>query len=269
MFRLGAASPVVAMAVLAGACAGSPTAPSSTTSSASLVGSVSQTPPVVPQAIIPVPPQALGAQRFVAFGDSITSGTLSSFDGMFLYADEPGSYPRRLNAMLDAYNRPAPFSVINRGEPGESAHQGSGRLPAVLASDRPQVLLLLEGINDMSGGVSAERTASSVAYMVEVARLHNVTVLVATMPQTYHSVDPQGRERDNAAAQVVPFNAEVRRLVGGQQNVHIVDLYAAFGNDRSLMGGDGLHPSPAGYERMAQTFHAAISTIFTVRGSLQ
>jgi lysophospholipase L1-like esterase len=217
-----------------------------------------------------VPPQALGAQRFVAFGDSVTSGTLSSFDGVFLYADEPGSYPRRLNAMLDAYNRPAPFTVINRGVPGESAHTGSGRLPGVLASDRPQVLLLLEGINDMGGGgVSATRTASSVAYMVEVARLHNVTVLVATMPQTYQSVDPQGRVRDNAADAIVPFNNEVRRLVGGRQNVHIVDLYAAFGSDRSLMGGDGLHPSPAGYERMAQAFHAAITTIFPVRGSLQ
>jgi lysophospholipase L1-like esterase len=188
---------------------------------------------------------------------------------MFLYADEPGSYPRRLNAMLDAYNRPAPFSVVNRGVPGESAHQGSGRLPGVLASDRPQVLLLLEGINDMSGGVSPTRTASSVNYMVDVARLYNVTVLVATMPQTYPSVDPQGRARDNAASSIVPFNNEIRHLVGGRQNVYIVDLYAAFGSDRSLMGGDGLHPSPTGYERMAQAFHAAISTIFPVRGSLQ
>jgi lysophospholipase L1-like esterase len=35
------------------------------------------------------------------------------------------------------------------------------------------------------------------------------------------------------------------------------------------MGGDGLHPSPAGYQRMAQVYHQRISQVFPVRGSLQ
>lgn len=38
---------------------------------------------------------ALGAVRFVAFGDSITYGVLSSFDGMALFDGSSFSYPVR------------------------------------------------------------------------------------------------------------------------------------------------------------------------------
>jgi lysophospholipase L1-like esterase len=171
------------------------------------------------------------------------------------------------------------FSMIKRGYPGERAAEGERRLrlelaelmaPSVAPPARPQALLLLEGINDMNNGVSATRAAGSVAEMAQIGRLHNLTVLVATMPQTYVSVEP-GPEttRDNSANQIVPFNNELRRLLSGVQNVHIVDLYAAFGSNRSLIGGDGLHPTPAGYDVIAQQFHAAIVRIFPVRGSLQ
>jgi lysophospholipase L1-like esterase len=81
-------------------------------------------------------------------------------------------------------------------------------------------------------------------------------------------VDPTtGRVRENAAQLVPAFNTEIRRLAA--QNVVVVDLYAAFGTNRSLMGDDGLHPTPAGYNAMAQQFHAAIVQQFPVRGSVQ
>jgi lysophospholipase L1-like esterase len=89
------------------------------------------------------------------------------------------------------------------------------------------------------------------------------------MPQTYASVYPSGVERPQAADLIVPFNNELRRLTAGMQNVHVVDLYTAFGTNRSLMGADGLHPTEAGYELMAQTFVQAIEKVFQVRGSLQ
>ena len=159
---------------------------------------------------------------------------------------------------------------MNEGLPGETARQGIDRLPGVLTTNRPQVLLLLEGINDLNFEYPVSQVASNVSTLVQIARLFNCTVLVATMPQTYYSVDPNtGRIRENSTDKIVPFNNEVRRLVSGQQNVHIVDIYAAFGSNRSLMGGDGLHPSPAGYQLMAQEFHRAITEVFPVRGSLQ
>jgi lysophospholipase L1-like esterase len=37
-----------------------------------------------------------------------------------------------------------------------------------------------------------------------------------------------------------------------------VDVYAAWGNRSGLMGADGIHPTEAGYEVIAQTFFDAI-----------
>jgi lysophospholipase L1-like esterase len=264
----------IGCAVTAAACSTTtPTSPTAETGAA-LVGTASQETPSLPASLVPVPPQALGATRFLAFGDSITWGQISSFDQGIIVADPSGSYPRLLREMLNGYNLPGGFAVLNYGVPGETARTGVDRLPGVLGSfapaDKPQVVLLLEGINDMNvNNASPSQVATNVLNLVQIARLHNCTVLVATMPQTYHSTYPSGETRTQSAEKIVPFNNEVRRLVSGLQNVHIVDVYSAFGNDRSLIGGDGLHPSPAGYQRMAQVYHQRISQIFPVRGSLQ
>ena len=259
----------VALLVLAAACSKLPTAPTPVSSGAS-IGQISLEPPPVPPRLGPsLTTTGLGATSFLAFGDSITFGTLSSFDGMFLYDGGPQSYPRRLEIGLDAHHAPQNFTVVNVGIGGETAQQGEGRLPGVLNTHRPQVLLLLEGINDMNGGTSATRAASSVANMVNQARLYNVTVLVATMFQTFESEDPNGVIRENSHDKIVPFNTELKRLVAGLQNVHVVDLYASFGSNETYIGGDGLHPSEAGYQRIAQTFEQRIEQIFPVRGSVQ
>lgn len=281
MFRpVAAVSLVVAVAVFSGACSTSPTAPTPATGSFTLA-SVAQTPPSVPAAIIPNLPPVVGATRYMAFGDSITCGVESVFDSLVTLPCPVGTrgYPERVRDMLASHAPSQPFSMLKRGYPGEWASDGETRLrselnellaPSVPLAARPQALLLLEGINDMNNGISATRAAASLAQLAQIGRLFNLTVLVATMPQTYMSVDPNtGQVRQNSADKIVPFNDEVRRLLTGVQNVHIVDIYAAFGSNRSLMGGDGLHPTPAGYDVMAQRFHAAIISIFPVQGSVQ
>jgi acyl-CoA thioesterase-1 len=269
MRRTAVAGLFVVSAMTAAACSTTPTSPSSGPTTV-VIGSASQETPSVPASLIPTPPQSLGATRFLAFGDSITAGALSEFDGGFIIGDTASAYPNLLQSMLNQYNAPQSFTVVNQGVPGETARVGVDRLPGVLNVHRPQVVLLLEGINDLNFDAPINQVAGNVLNLVQIARLFNCTVLVATMPQTYYSVDPNtGRIRYNSTEKIVPFNNEVRRLVSGMQNVHIVDMYAAFGSDRSLMGGDGLHPSPAGYQRMAQFYHQRISQVFPVRGSLQ
>jgi lysophospholipase L1-like esterase len=276
--RLALLVSAAAAAFLSVSCAQSPTSPTATTSGLTVGGAAQET-PSLPASIIPTPPRAVAATRFVAFGDSITCGQPSVvFDSLTILDCQYTGYPERLRSMLNAYNPGQQFFVTKRGLPGERASQGEQRLtteltelagPSVPVSLRPQVLLLLEGINDMIGGVSPTRAASSVAQMVQIAKLFNLTVLVATMPQTYYTVAPDGRIRDNAHTQITIFNTEIRRLAG--QNVHIVDLYAAFGTNayQTLMGDDGLHPTSAGYDVIAQRFHAAILETFPVRGSVQ
>jgi lysophospholipase L1-like esterase len=257
----------------ASGCSTSPTAPTATSASA-IVATVSQEPPPVPPRLDPLPPPpALGGTRFVAFGDSITCGSFSSFsDIRFPCESLTHSYPALAQSSLRQTFplQAAALRIINEGVPGEGAFQGRDRIRTILTTYQPDGLLLLEGINDMNIGRSPAATAADVVAIIDMARTYNVTVLLGLMPQTYPSVYPgETQPRPQSAEQIVPFNNELRRLTAGMQNVHIVDLYSRFGTNRSLMGADGLHPTEAGYERMAQTFVQAIETVFQVRGSLQ
>jgi lysophospholipase L1-like esterase len=221
-------------------------------------------------------PNSLGATRFLAFGDSITYGTLSSYDGSFLY-DVPGwSYSVRLKLALDAYHAgtappPRTYTVVNAGQPAEAASDGARRIQSVITSSRPQALLLLEGINDLGGaGRSVSETVSSLLSIVNTARANNATVLIATMFQTYETTNPTtGEYRENARDLVVPFNNQIRATFNGRQNVHIVDLYGPFGTGHRYVGADGLHPNEDGYQLMASTFLLAIERVFAVQGSFQ
>ena len=266
------------IALVAGACTGSsalPTAPSSVLSR----GAVPQL--GAPAAADPLPgPDALGATRFMAFGDSITFGTASSFDGAFLFDPVPGTqYPIQLDNRLEAAFARQDFTVTNEGVPGEAAVTAvsSGRFAQRMAAQRPQGLLLLEGINDLnSSEISVSSVVNALAQMIDIARLYNTTVFVSTMFQTCVSVHPDtGQVRENSVDRIVPFNNALRAMAAGRQNVYVVDMYGVFGNNCgpsggvALLGGDGLHPTPSGYSVMAGAFSNALRSVFAVRGSYQ
>lgn len=266
---------VVAL-VAATACSGSPTAPSSVLSAAS--SSAAQAEAAGTQNLTSGPVAgAVGASRFVAFGDSITEGVLSSFDGTFLF--NPGtsqSYPFQLQNRLISGHPGQSFTVFNRGIGGETAASGSQRIQSVLAADRPEVLLLLEGINDLSAGFGVGATVGRLQTMLDVAQLNNVTVFIATMFQTYRTEEEipgeAPRIRENAFTLVEPLNQGIRQIAAGRPNVVLVDINYAFAsapNPRALVGGDGLHPTEEGYVRMARWFGAAIEQTFAVRGAFQ
>lgn len=238
----------------------------------------------VPQAGEPPPAgdslgtvNALGATRFMAFGDSITWGQISSFDGSVLFDQLPGTeYPVQFDNQLESAFPSQNFTVTNEGVPGEWALQAisSGRFAQRMAAQRPQALLLLEGINDMNNAQGTSATVGYLQQMVEIARLYNTTVFIGTMIQTCVS-DNNGIIRQNAADRIVGFNNAVKAMAAGRQNVYVVDLYTAFGNNCGpvggigILGGDGLHPNPSGYSVIATAFANAVRSVFTVRGSYQ
>lgn len=241
-----------------------------------------------PQAGVPPPPgdslgtiSALGATKFLAFGDSLTCGSPSSFD-QFSF-DDPSclsaanGYPLMLRGILQNVSPSQTFTVVNEGKPGEWAVQAlsSGRFAQRLAAERPQGLLLLEGINDLNNNQGISATVNALQQMIELARLYNTTVLVSEMFQTCVSTSPSGIVRTNAHDRIVPFNSALRSMAAGRQNVHVVDLYTAFGDNCGpdggigLLGPDGLHPKQSGYSVIATTFSNKIRSVFAVRGSFQ
>jgi lysophospholipase L1-like esterase len=262
--------------IAASACSETPTSPTRTPTSAAGLVALGQLAVPVPPALVPDAADVLGATRFVAFGDSITYGVISNFDGSILYDVSSASYPVRLQLGLTTYHprQGSLFGVLNRGVPGEPVVSvpgfpgGSVRIDSVLAIDRPQVLLLLEGINDLGGGTSVDAVASGLQRILDRSVAAGAPVLIATMYQTFPVINGQGQERSNGADLVPALNQRIRQLAN-RQNVYLVDLYAAFGTGSGLVGPDGLHPTQQGFEVMASVFLAEIQRRFPVRGSFQ
>jgi acyl-CoA thioesterase-1 len=140
-------------------------------------------------------------------------------------------------------------SVINAGAQGEHASQAVGRFNSALARHRPEVVLLMEGTNDLygEGGNGAERAAAALEQMVASARAARVEVVLMTIP-------PQR----NRGALVVDFNERIRSLAGRRDavfaDVHRVLLDGPCSGLSTIpcIGSDGLHPTAQGYELMAQ-----------------
>ena len=268
MYSVRVASLLAACCVIV-SCSQTPTSPSAV-SAPIVIGSLPQGVAPTPPRITAAPPNAVGLTRFVAFGDSITWGAQSSYDPRYLFGAANGGYVERLQAGLNAYHAPQQFVVFNEGVPGEwvTDPRTAPRLRAAIINRQAQAVLLLEGINDLSSDVSVSRTVSGLGQLVNVATSLGVPVVVATMFQTYESTAPGGVVRPNAADVVPVYNAEIRRLVAGRLNVHLLDLEPLMRN-RAYVGNDGLHLTDAGFEIMASSFLTAIEASFPVRGSFQ
>jgi lysophospholipase L1-like esterase len=203
----------------------------------------------------------LAHTRFVAFGDSITSGVVSPLANL-LIAVSPFDYPRMLSLRLQERYRQQVITVINEGEPGEQAHfRGVARFRGVLMQHRAEVVLLMEGTNDLLGhALGADRAIDALQLMVREAASQNVRVALATIP-------PQRagglRNRDAVAGLIPGFNDRIRALAAAEGAV-LVDVHAAMRDDLSLIGMDDLHPTVRGYEVIAQTFFEAIRANFEV-----
>ena len=222
-----------------------------------------------------VAPPPLGRTIFLAFGDSMTAGEITTPVGTGLGADgfpnfrqvvvPAESYPTRLLTLMRTryFTQASQFVVTNAGLPREWAVDGARRLPGVLASTNPQVLLLLAGAND----IEALRTPAAVTdglngllTMVRTARQRGIAVFVGTLPP----VRPGGR-LSLPTALVQTFNDGIRARAASEGAV-LVDLHAAMAaNVTTLIGLDGLHPTEAGYQRMAETFFTAIRTTYEGR----
>ena len=204
--------------------------------------------------MVRVTSRSLAATRFVAFGDSITSGIVSTALATPTLAGNPISYPAQLQDSLVERYPDQDFTVINAGVGGEDSAQGRARLPGVLDAFRPEVLLLLEGINrlELTG---AARVASNLDAMVAAGRSRGAIVLLATLTPVGNIKEIQ---RPGVRAAIVDLNRRIWQIARDRRLGSVVDLFAVFERNPSLIGRDGLHPTVAGYRVMADEFLGAI-----------
>jgi acyl-CoA thioesterase-1 len=205
-------------------------------------------------------PPSVSATRYLAFGDSITVGENGQagspptglYQPLWIVA-EP--YPAGFNRLMRDRYTAQTVTVFNRGLGGETTTAGLARLPSELSGYQPQVLLLLEGANDIAQATDAavNTAATNLDRMVTLAKGRGVTVFLATLtPQR------EGGRRAWGYKYVDPLNARIKQIAAAQ-GVVLVDLFAAFGGQPgTLIDEDGLHPNQAGFTRMAETFYAEV-----------
>lgn len=208
----------------------------------------------------------LSKTRFVAFGDSVTVGIVATEnparDPFYFLREVPhASYPTVLGQLLSARYGTQAITVVNAGKGGEKAVDGVGRAYSVITTHRPDVLLLLDGYNDLGlGDAGVAPGIAAVNDIVKIARFQGVQVLLATLT-------PPNRQatRGLSGALVRDFNDGMRAIARGE-NLVLVDLYQAMSDDPNRYNSDdGRHPNEVGYRKIAETFFEVIRAELEVR----
>jgi len=212
----------------------------------------------------PPSPPTLGVNRILAFGDSITEGTTSTtFTPFTLTAGLSVSYPFKLQTMVTGRYTTQTVSVFNGGKAGEKTVEGRERLGGVMKEAQAQLLLLMEGANDLNelpaGSTSVSAITGAMEDMVRNAQGRGMTVMLATIP-------PQrtGSGKSAAAGLVEKYNNDLRQMAA-KKGAILVDVYAQF--PLSLIGQDSLHPTEQGYQKIAEIFLDAIKARYEAPAS--
>jgi lysophospholipase L1-like esterase len=214
----------------------------------------------------PVTPPALAITRILSFGDSMTEGTTQpSYAPFTLTAGKPESYPFKLQTLLAARYTAQTVAVSNAGRAGENAAAVSpsarSRLSGALSEARPELVILMEGANDLNtldsvGSTDVSPVVGALEDMVRDAIGRGAQVMVATLP-------PQrtNSQRGNAGSRLPKYNNELK-LMAAKKGAMLVDVNALL--PLSFIGQDGLHPTEAGYDAIAQIFLDAIKAKYEV-----
>ncbi len=185
----------------------------------------------------------------IAFGDSITEG----------YGDDPESthpgYPPRLEGLLG--DAGFPVAIANWGVGGETTAEGLSRIDDAL-DDGGEILLLMEGTNDINRLISGETIRYNLNAMAAKAEARGIKVVHATVIP--HRPDGTG-DIENFATRDVQL--DILHLAENQGR-KVVDAFAAFWDEPDFFSRFYLddppeedpvgHPNPAGYDLLAEAF---------------
>jgi lysophospholipase L1-like esterase len=159
----------------------------------------------------------------LAFGDSLTLG---------VGTDKVNSYPSVLSALSGR-------QVVNAGVSGETTERGLARLPEQLSQTNPDLLILLEGGNDILRNNDFAATKRNLAAMIELAQNRGVQVVLLGVPEKRLFLG------------VAPFYAD---LAEDYQLVFEDQLVATLLRNSDYKS-DPIHLNAKGYRVLAEKIH--------------
>lgn len=212
--------------------------------------------------LLPVLPLGAVAQgepptRYIAFGDSITAGM-----GDDPEREERG-YPPRLEDLLQEAGINA--QVDNHGLGAERTPEGLTRIDGVLDGGG-DVLLLMEGTNDITRFIGLETTLFNLDQMAAKAEARGMEAVHATMiPRIPNArIDPENHSNQRTCERIRSLAGSLRR--------ELVDNFEVFGSIPNVFAelywDDPIdevgHPNGPGYDVMAGVFADVLTGVDSV-----
>ena len=177
-------------------------------------------------------PASAEPRKIVGFGDSLMAGYM---------LDAGKGFTDRLQAALKA--RGHDVVIANAGVSGDTSSAGLARLDWSVP-DGTEIVILELGANDMLRGVTPDITRKNLDDMISRLKQRNMTVLLAGM----RAAPNLGADYQAAFDTIYPDLAAKYGLA----------LYPFFlegvAGHRDLQLEDGMHPNPAGVDRMVENF---------------
>jgi len=191
----------------------------------------------------------------IALGDSTTAGTPGFKSPIEAPPDGTGNVESQYAYWL--LKTHPEWRVLNRGVNGECSDQIRARFERdVLGTRRPDVVVIIAGVNDIYQGRSADAVERELEAMYDAARKARIPVVAGTIiPFNTATSDQNGRMR--------AVNDWIREYAARHpDDVAFCDTRAAVStpgaSDRLVSSPDDLHPSPDGYRLMALALEPVI-----------
>ena len=155
---------------------------------------------------------------------------------------------------------------INRGIDGQTTPQMLVRFRQDVIDLHPAVLVVLAGTNDVAGVTGPTRNEdieANYASMAELARLHHIRVVFASLlPVNNYTEDSKESFALRPRERILALNAWLKDYCAKNDLVYL-DYFSAMIDDKGLLRRDlsdeGLHPNAAGYKVMAPLAEKAIA----------
>lgn len=157
------------------------------------------------------------------------------------------------------------YDVDHEGQSGVRADEIGNVIRARATAAQPDIVLLHAGTNDIQQRQAIQETVNDVGEIIDELRLvnPNIKVLVAQVIPTTRMSDASGNPYKEFNDNITAYNALLPALVTTKSTtaspVVLVDQNSGFDKVNDLY--DGLHPNPAGEEKMAAKWYQALVTV--------
>ncbi len=187
---------------------------------------------------------------WIFFGDSITAGSMGHHSPCYGACGTNLSFGQLVNQTRPAFT-PA---QENGGIGGLTSADGRANIERWLSLSPARFVALAYGANDAGGGCTgtcADNYIANIRFMIDKILEQGRVPVIGKISWARDSQRQAGCQILNA--RIEQLFALYPKLMRGP------DLYTFFQANQSLISGDNLHPSPAGYYALRQQWAAAVT----------